>query len=113
MKQVFPGESEIDSLKTVEVEKAVKTDVPVVTQSVLTILVKKGTKDDQIVKKAEPLEASKLIAPVKKGDVLGKVTVTYNEQTYDVNLVAKNDVKKAGWFKLMTRSVRSFFANLF
>jgi D-alanyl-D-alanine carboxypeptidase (penicillin-binding protein 5/6) len=53
------------------------------------------------------------VAPVEKGEVLGKLTVTYNNQTYDVNLVAKEDVKKAGWFKLMMRSIRHFFTNLF
>jgi D-alanyl-D-alanine carboxypeptidase (penicillin-binding protein 5/6) len=53
------------------------------------------------------------VAPLKKGDVLGKLTVTYNEQKYEVNLVAKEDVKKAGWFKLFTRSIRNFFKNLF
>lgn len=113
MKQVLTENAEIDSLKTVEVQKAVHTDVPVVTEKGLTILVKKGTKDEEIVKTGEPIEESKLVAPLKKGDVLGKVKVTYNEQTYEVNLVAKDDVKKAGWFKLMMRSIRSFFANLF
>lgn len=112
-KQVVQADAEVDALKTVEVQKAVNTTVPVVTQNALTILVKKGTKDDQIVKTAEPAEASKLVAPLNKGDVLGKLTVTYNEQKYEVNLVAKDDVKKAGWFKLLFRNIRNFFANLF
>lgn len=113
MKQVVQAETEVDALKTVEVSKAVHTDVPVVTQNALSILVKKGTKDDQIVKTAEPVDAASLVAPKSKGDVLGKLTVTYNEQKYEVNLVAKEDVKKAGWFKLFTRSIRNFFKNLF
>jgi serine-type D-Ala-D-Ala carboxypeptidase (penicillin-binding protein 5/6) len=112
-KQVVQAEAEVGSLKTVEVKKAVHTDVPVVTQNELSILVKKGTKDDQIVQKAEPVEASKLVAPVAKGDVLGKLTVTYGDQKYEVNLVAKDDVKKAGWFKLFIRSISNFFKNLF
>lgn len=111
MKQVVQADAEVDSLKNVKVKKAVHTDVPVVTQNALSILVKKGTKDEQIVKAAAPSEG--LVAPVKKGDVLGKLTVTYNEQKYEVNLVAKEDVKKAGWFKLFFRSIRNFFANLF
>lgn len=113
MKQVVQADAEVDALKTVEVQKAVHTNVPVVTQTPLSILVKKGTKDEQIVKTAEPVEAAKLVAPLKKGDVLGKLTVTYNEQKYEVNLVAKDDVDKAGWFKLFTRSIRNFFKNLF
>lgn len=113
MKQIFQADAEVDALKTVEVSKAVHTTVPVVTQSALTILVKKGTKDEQITRTAESIEEAKLVAPLKKGDVLGKATVTYNEQKYEVNLVAKEDVDKAGWFKLFTRSIRSFFKNLF
>lgn len=113
MKQVVQAAAEVDALKMVEVSKAVHTDVPVVTEKALTILVKKGTKDDQIVKTAVPADAAQLVAPKSKGDVLGKLTVTYNEQKYEVNLVAKDDVKKAGWFKLFTRSIRNFFKNLF
>lgn len=112
-RQVVQAGAEVDALKIVNVEKAVHTDVPVVTEKELTILVKKGTKDDQIVKTAEPADAAKLVAPLSKGDVLGKLTVSYNEQKYEVNLVAKDDVKKAGWFKLFTRSIRNFFKNLF
>lgn len=112
-KEIVKADAEVDSLKTIEVKKAVHTDVPVVTETALSILVKKGVKDEEIVKTAEPADAAKLVAPVKKGDVLGKLTVTYNNQKYEVNLVAKDDVKKANWFKLMLRSIRSFFANLF
>ncbi|MDF2925915.1 MAG: peptidase [Paenibacillaceae bacterium] len=113
MKEVLKADSETAALPLVEVKKAVNTSVPVVTESGLSILVRKGVKDEEIVQTAEPAEASKLVAPVKKGDVLGKLTVTYNEQKYEVNLIAKEDVKKANWFKLMLRSIRSFFANLF
>lgn len=113
MKEVVKADSEADMLKTVEVQKAVHTDVPVVTETGLSILVRKGVKDEEIVKTAEPLEESELVAPKKKGDVLGKLTVTYNDQKYEVNLVAKDDVKKANWFKLLLRSIRNFFANLF
>jgi serine-type D-Ala-D-Ala carboxypeptidase (penicillin-binding protein 5/6) len=113
VKPIIQADAESDAMKTVEVKKAVHTTVPVVTQSALSILVKKGTKDEQIVKTAEPIEEAKLVAPLKKGDVLGKLIVTYNEQKYEVNLVAKDDVEKAGWFKLFTRSIRNFFKNLF
>lgn len=113
MKEVLTAEQEVDAMKTVEVKKAVHTQVPVMTERSLSILVKKGTKDEQIVKTAETIDESKLVAPVSKGDVLGKVTVTYNDQKFEVNLVAKEDVKKANWFKLMLRSIRGFFANLF
>lgn len=113
MKEIVKAEAEVDALKMVEVKKAIHTDVPVVTESALSILVKKGVKDEEIVKVGEPAAAEKLVAPVNKGDVLGKLTVTYNNQSYEVNLVAKDDVKKAGWLKLTLRSIRHFFTNLF
>lgn len=113
MKEIVKADTEVDALKTVEVKKAIHTDVPVVTETALSILVKKGVKDEEIVKVGEPAAEDVRVAPVEKGEVLGKLTVTYNNQTYDVNLVAKEDVKKAGWFKLMLRSIRHFFTNLF
>lgn len=113
MKEIVKADAEVDALKTVEVKKAIHTDVPVVTETGLSILVKKGAKDEEIVKVAEPAAEDVRVAPVEKGEVLGKLTVTYNNQSYDVNLVAKEDVKKAGWFKLLLRSIRHFFTNLF
>lgn len=113
MKEVITADSEVDAMKIVEVKKAVNTQVPVVTETSLSILVRKNAKDGDIVQTAETIEESKLVAPVKKGDVLGKLTVTYDDQKYEVNLIAKDDVKKANWFKLLLRSIRNFFTNLF
>lgn len=113
MREIVKADTEFDSLKTVTVRKAVDTNVPVVTETGLTILVKKAAKDEEIVRTAEQIDEAQLVAPVKKGDVLGKLKVSYDDQDYEVNLVAKEDVKKANWFKLMLRSVRSFFVNLF
>lgn len=112
-KQVFPAQAEIDSMKVVDVKKGVKTQVGVVTQSDLTLVVKKGTQVDQLVKTVQPVEESKRIAPIKQGDVLGKVTVTYNDKSYDVNLVAKEDVEKGSWIRLFFRGIKNFFAELF
>ncbi|MCI7238716.1 MAG: D-alanyl-D-alanine carboxypeptidase, partial [Anaerococcus sp.] len=44
-------------------------------------------------------------APIKKGDVLGKVYVTYDDESYEVNLVAQNDVAQASTFGKIFRTI--------
>ena len=45
----------------------------------------------------EPLEESKLVAPIMKGDTIGKVKVSYNGQEKTVDLIADEDVEKGSW----------------
>lgn len=111
-KTLLPAGSSVDDLPTVKVSKGVKTNIPVETEKDFSLIVKKGDTTAPT-KVSTALEEDKLVAPIKKGQVLGKTTLTYNGKNYEVNLVAKEDVKKAGWFKLFFRSIRSFFANLF
>jgi len=113
MREVVAAGSEVEGLPTVPVKKGAKTKVPVVTQSSLSILVRKDVKDEDIIKSAAPIDESSIVAPIKEGDVLGTLTVTYNGHSYDVPLVAKEDVNKANWFKLLLRSIGEFFSNLF
>jgi D-alanyl-D-alanine carboxypeptidase (penicillin-binding protein 5/6) len=112
-KDIIPAKAEIDTMKTVELKKGVKTSVPVVTESALSMVVKKGTTDDQIAKTAEPIEESKRVAPIKQGDVLGTVKVTYNGKDQTVNLVASEDVDKGSWIRLLFRAIKNFFVDLF
>src|SRR5690606_19868508 len=64
-----------------------------------------------------------LIAPVKKGDVVGYVTYEYTgegedlgflylDKTVNVDLVATEDEEKATWFVLMLRGIGEFFVGL-
>jgi len=110
-KQIIAAEAETDVLKTVDVKKGAKTTVPVVTANELSIIVKKGVKDEELVKTAEP--KADIVAPIKQGDVVGKLTVTYQEKKYEVDLVAKEDVKKGSWIRLFFRAIKNFFADLF
>lgn len=112
-KDIIAAKAEIDTMKTVELKKGVKTSVPVVTESALSMVVKKGTTEDQIVKTAEPIEESKRVAPIKQGDVLGTVKVTYNGKDQSVNLVASEDVDKGSWIRLLFRAIKNFFVDLF
>lgn len=111
-KQVLAANSEIDSMKTVNIKKGVKTEVPVVTQTGISIIGKKGSSNDQIQIKAQPLEEDKLVAPITKGQLLGTVTVTYNGKEQTTNLVATEDVEKGSWIRLMLRAVKDFFVDM-
>ena len=49
-------------------------------------------------------------APIKKGDVLGKITYEYNGETVgEVDLCAAESVAEIGYFGLFMRIVQSFF----
>ncbi len=62
------------------IKKGVQTQVPLVTKTGLTFVARKGAKDTDFKITAEPVEESKLVAPITKGDTLGKVKVSYNGQ---------------------------------
>ncbi|WP_284643065.1 D-alanyl-D-alanine carboxypeptidase family protein [Paenibacillus silviterrae] len=112
LKQVLTAKSEIDSLKTVHIKKGVELQVPVVTQTGLNIVAKKDAKPEEFVVTAEPVEASKLEAPIQKDQVLGIAKVTYNGKEYPVNLIATQDVEKGGWFRLFFRAIKNFFVDM-
>jgi D-alanyl-D-alanine carboxypeptidase (penicillin-binding protein 5/6) len=113
MKTILPAKSELDDLKKIAITKGVKKEVSVVTESNITFIVKKGTATDGIKVEAKPLEAEKLVAPIKKGQVIGTATVKLGEQTKSVNLVASEDIEKGSWFRLFFRAIGDFFGDLF
>jgi D-alanyl-D-alanine carboxypeptidase (penicillin-binding protein 5/6) len=112
MKQVLTAKMEIDSLKTVNIKKGVATQVPVVTQTGITMVAKKGATPDQFVVTAESADESKLVAPIAKGDVLGTVKVTYEGKENIGNLIAAEDVAQGSWIRLLFRAVGSFFVDI-
>ncbi|UUZ91296.1 D-alanyl-D-alanine carboxypeptidase [Paenibacillus sp. P25] len=110
MKQVLTAKSEIDSLKAVNIKKGVSTQVPVVTQTGITVVAKKGSQDQPQIT-AAPLDASKLIAPIAKGQTLGTVKVTYMGKEQTTNLIAAEDVEKGSWIRLFFRAIKDFFVD--
>ncbi|MCP3775346.1 D-alanyl-D-alanine carboxypeptidase [Paenibacillus sp. MZ04-78.2] len=111
---VLNAKQEIEKLKTVNIKKGVTTEVPVVTQSELRIIAKKGTSKEQFQITAEPLaDDSKLVAPIAQGQVLGTAKVSYGGKEYPVNLVAAEEVEKGSWFRLLFRAIKDFFVDLF
>lgn len=111
MKTVLPAKSEIQSQKTVRIKKGVKIEVPIVTESPVEMIVKKGEKPD--IATEVKLDESKLVAPIKQGDVLGTVKATYNGSEKQVNLIAGEDVEEASWFRLLFRAIKNFIGDIF
>ncbi|MCZ8517648.1 D-alanyl-D-alanine carboxypeptidase [Paenibacillus filicis] len=110
-KQVLTAKSEIDSLKTVNIKKGVATQVPVVTQTGITVVAKKGAPADQFKITAAPADESRLVAPITKGQVLGTVKVSYMGTEQTTNLIAAEDVEKGSWIRLFFRAIKNFFMN--
>jgi D-alanyl-D-alanine carboxypeptidase (penicillin-binding protein 5/6) len=110
-KTVVNAKSEVDSLKTVDIKKGVKTTVPVVTADGVDFIVKKG-EAPQVTLEPAPLPEPKA-APIQAGDVLGTVKVTYNNIEKTVNLIASENVDKGSWFRLMMRGIKNFFGGIF
>ncbi|UJF33303.1 D-alanyl-D-alanine carboxypeptidase family protein [Paenibacillus hexagrammi] len=113
VKPYMSEKTEIDSLKKVNIKKGVQTEVPLVTKSGVTFVTKKGAKPEEFTITAEPVEESKLVAPIKKGDVLGKAKVSYNGQVQTIDLIADADVEKGSWIRLLFRSIKNFFGDMF
>ena len=67
----------------------------------LTIIKKN---DDRISENVNINEDEK--APIKKGDVMGNVTIKYNDMEYDIDLVANEDQGQATKFTRVIRSLK-------
>ncbi|MFC0216374.1 D-alanyl-D-alanine carboxypeptidase family protein [Paenibacillus chartarius] len=99
-----------DSLKSVPIKKGVNTELAPITGAALSLLVKKGTPETAFVKTTEA--KTDLVAPIKKGDVVGKMTVSYNNKTYTIPMVSSTDEEKASWIRLLFRAIGNFFSDL-
>lgn len=55
-----------------------------------------------------------VLAPVQKGQVLGKLKITYKDQILlEQNVVALDNVEEAGWFRRFIDSIILWFKNMF
>ena len=88
-------------------------EVPVVTKTGLTFVARKGAKDTEFKVTTEAVEESKLVAPIAKGDTLGKVKVSYNGQEKTVESDCDGDVEKGSWIRLLFRGIKNFFSDMF
>jgi D-alanyl-D-alanine carboxypeptidase (penicillin-binding protein 5/6) len=117
-KTIVGAKAVIPAHETLTVKKGSSKMLNVVTSTDLTVLIPKGSVVEPTVQKVKSLP-DPLVAPVKQGDKVGTVTYQYKDPSTQENksvtldLIAAEDVKKAGWFKLFLRGIGSFFAGLF
>ena len=113
---VLAAKTVIPDVKTVKILKGIKTTVPVVIDDGVEFVVKKGEKAN-IQVSSQTYPASQLISPIKQGQVVGTVNVTYDtgsgKITKTVHLITTEKVDKASWFTLFFRSIGSFFHDIF
>lgn len=89
--------------------KSNQLDVGPLSDLVMTI-----PRDSQKDLKAEMKVHPDIRAPIRKGDTLGNVVITLNDEVLlDRPLVALNDVEQAGFFKRLWHSIQLFFRGLF
>ena len=117
-KTIVAPKSVVENVKTVKINKGVKTTVPVVTETDVTFLVRKGGEPKVEVLETKVKPADQLVAPIAAGQQVGTVTYAYTDDggkqlQKTVNLVAADEVKKGSWWRLMFRGIRNFFAGLF
>jgi D-alanyl-D-alanine carboxypeptidase (penicillin-binding protein 5/6) len=110
-KEIVKAGDPVDSLKSIPVKKGVTQAVAPITGSGLSLFVKKGTPDSAFVKTAQG--NPNLVAPIKKGQEVGSMTVSYDGKTYPIKLVAANDENKASWIKLLFRAIGNLFSDIF
>ncbi|WP_232698957.1 D-alanyl-D-alanine carboxypeptidase family protein [Brevibacillus daliensis] len=108
----------VPGFENAPVKKGVELEVPAVTKETVNILTKVGEET-----KATPkVVYNDLTAPIKKGDVIGKVyfetegnngALKKDGQAEGIDLVAAEDVEEGSWIRLFFRSIGQFISDLF
>lgn len=111
--------------KTVGVSKGKEDSVAIETNKAVELVVKKGEADDAktklVINEDKLDEDGNLVAPVKKGEKIGYLTVetgnNYGMIAGDskgvrVDVVTAEAVEKANWFVLSMRAVGGFFGDM-
>lgn len=88
-------------ISTITPKKSGNKTLDLITDSSINVLVENG--DTPVFDRIISLN-DKIVAPIKKGDVLGTLTYTQdNEVVGIVNLVAKTDIEKEHWFFVLLK----------
>lgn len=92
----------------VKIQKGEAAQLELATPKTISVLVKKGTAPGAISQRLEVPE--KVAAPVKKGQVIGKLVVYQEGKVLnEFELKAAADIKKAGWWTMFKRAASHLF----
>ncbi|BBW98064.1 D-alanyl-D-alanine carboxypeptidase family protein [Geobacillus icigianus] len=128
LQTLYPKGYELKGKSTVPVVKGKEKEVRVATAKKLTLLIKNGEekqyKPVYVFDKKKMTKEGKLLAPLKKGETVGYMTLDYKgddslaflspdmEKNIRVPLVTTAEVEKANWFVLSMRAIGGLFADL-
>lgn len=125
--EILPAKYQPKKDGKIAVSKGKEDTVTLQTSKAIDLVIEKGTKESYkpvvVIDQDKLNEDGELTAPVKKGDVIGYVTVESADDKYGfitssgqkltrVDLVATKDVEKANWFILSMRAVGGFFGDV-
>nr|WP_186576944.1 D-alanyl-D-alanine carboxypeptidase family protein [Aquibacillus kalidii] len=126
--ELFPEGYQIKKESTLPVAKGKEETVEIASASAIRAAIKNGEEKSYSVKynidKEKLNENGELTAPIKKGEKVGTVELSYNgevdygyitgqSKTQQVDLVTTTAVEKANWFMLALGSIGEFFGNIF
>jgi serine-type D-Ala-D-Ala carboxypeptidase (penicillin-binding protein 5/6) len=128
IEEILPANSKIKGSDALPVIKGKKDKVKLYTKDAIEMIILNGEKDQYkpvvVLDKKKLNKKGELTAPVKKGDVVGYVTIEAkgdknisfldnkaNDQI-KVELIAAGSVEKANWFILMMRGIGDFFGGI-
>lgn len=128
IEEILPANSKIKGSESLPVIKGKNDKVKLYTKDAIEMIILNGEKDQYqpvaVLDKKKLNKKGELTAPVKKGDVVGYVTIKakgdknisfLDEKANDqikVELIAAEDVEKANWFILMMRGIGDFFSGI-
>ncbi|RHW30945.1 D-alanyl-D-alanine carboxypeptidase [Neobacillus notoginsengisoli] len=126
--EILPANYEIKGKKSLNVIKGKEKTVKIRTKDPVSMVIKNGEKDNYkpvlVLDKKKLNKAGELTAPVKKGEVVGYVTLeakngdkgafltNKGKSSLKTPVVATESVEKANWFMLMMGGIGGFFADL-
>ncbi|OPX00496.1 serine hydrolase [Geobacillus proteiniphilus] len=128
LETLYPKGYQLKGKETLPVVKGKEKEVRVATGKNLDLLVKNGEekqyKPVYVLNKKKMTKEGKLVAPLKKGETVGYMTLEYKgddalaflspdmQKNIRVPLVTTAEVEKANWFVLSMRAVGGLFVDL-
>jgi D-alanyl-D-alanine carboxypeptidase (penicillin-binding protein 5/6) len=128
IKELYPKGYQLKEKSTLPVAKGKDKSVAIAIDKPLSLVVKNGEEKNYrpvyVFDKKKLNDNGELIAPVKKGEKVGYMTLQYKgEDEYSflspemknnvkVNIVTKKSVEKANWFVLTMRGIGGLFGDL-
>lgn len=125
--ELFPAGYQAKGESTLPVAKGKEDTVNVITNEAISIPVKANEEENYQLEfqfdESKLNEDGELVAPIKKGEVIGQATLVYDgegdygyitgEGAKTVDIVTEHAVEKANWFMLTLGAIGDFFTDLF